>query len=124
MTSSDRGRQPDGEDVIYRSSDRKASTSASSSSPPQCGAAQNRCEFCFIEGLPKGLRKNLYIRDDDYRLSFAYGNFATLSNMKERDEQRINRVSLVTAHVSCSRDAMGRAKVLLNIPRFPTSSSS
>ena len=52
----------------------------------------NRCEFCFIEGLPKGLRRNLYVRDDDYRLSFAYGNFATLSNLKERDFERILEV--------------------------------
>src|SRR3954469_1836472 len=50
--------------------------------PPTVRRCANRCEFCFIEGLPKGLRRNLYVRDDDYRLSFAYGNFATLSNLK------------------------------------------
>src|SRR4026207_1224626 len=45
--------------------------------PPTVRRCANRCEFCFIEGLPKGLRRDLYIRDDDYRPSFAYGTFAT-----------------------------------------------
>ncbi|MEX2325259.1 MAG: radical SAM protein, partial [Gemmatimonadaceae bacterium] len=57
--------------------------------PPNIRRCANRCEFCFIEGLPTGLRRSLYVRDDDYRLSFAYGNFATLSNLKQRDIDRI-----------------------------------
>src|SRR6266536_515607 len=51
--------------------------------PPSVRRCANRCEFCFIEGLPQGLRKTLYMRGDDYRLSFAYGNFAPLSNVKK-----------------------------------------
>src|SRR5205814_5238131 len=59
--------------------------------PPTIRRCANRCEFCFIEGLPKGMRKPLYIRDDDYRLSFAYGNFATLSNLKRSEERRVGK---------------------------------
>src|SRR6516165_4711212 len=43
----------------------------------------NHCEFCFIHQLPKSLRKSLYVRDDDYRLSFLYGNFTTLTRFTE-----------------------------------------
>lgn len=62
---------------------------------------QNKCTFCFMHQLPKGLRKALYMRDDDFRLSFLQGNFVTLTNLTDADvariiEQRISplRVSL------------------------------
>ncbi len=42
---------------------------------------RNNCIFCFVKQLPKGLRKSLYIKDEDYRLSFLYGNYMTLSNI-------------------------------------------
>jgi putative radical SAM enzyme (TIGR03279 family) len=87
--------------------------------PPSVRRCANRCEFCFIEGLPKGLRKNLYIRDDDYRLSFAYGNFATLSNLKERDERRIIEYRLSPLYVSVHATPWEARKVLLNNPRVP-----
>lgn len=50
---------------------------------------RNGCRFCFIDQLPKGLRKSLYLKDDDFRLSFLYGNFITLNNLDERDLERI-----------------------------------
>ena len=87
--------------------------------PPTVRRCANRCEFCFIEGLPKGLRRNLYIRDDDYRLSFAYGNFATLSNLKERDERRIVEYRLSPLSVSVHATPWESRKVLLNNPRVP-----
>lgn len=87
--------------------------------PPTVRRCANRCEFCFIEGLPKGLRRNLYIRDDDYRLSFAYGNFATLSNLKERDERRIVEYRLSPLYVSVHATPHEARKVLLNNPRVP-----
>ena len=43
----------------------------------------NNCFFCFLKGLPKGMRKSLYMKDDDYRLSFLHGNFVTLTNLRE-----------------------------------------
>lgn len=87
--------------------------------PPTVRRCANRCEFCFIEGLPKGLRKSLYVRDDDYRLSFAYGNFATLSNVKERDIARILEYRLSPLYVSVHATPWEARKVLLNNPRVP-----
>ena len=48
----------------------------------------NHCEFCFIYQLPKGMRKSLYLKDDDYRLSFLYGNFTTLTRFTELDAEK------------------------------------
>jgi putative radical SAM enzyme (TIGR03279 family) len=87
--------------------------------PPTVRRCANRCEFCFIEGLPAGLRRNLYVRDDDYRLSFAYGNFATLSNVKERDVERILEYRLSPLYVSVHATPWEVRKVLLNNPRVP-----
>ncbi|MGH2587589.1 MAG: PDZ domain-containing protein, partial [Dehalococcoidia bacterium] len=49
----------------------------------------NTCFFCFLKGLPKGLRRTLYIKDDDYRLSFLHGNFVTLTNLTDDDWARL-----------------------------------
>ena len=82
-------RLPSGEDIEFDIEREDGEPLGVELAPPNVRRCANRCEFCFIEGLPKGLRKSLYIRDDDYRLSFAYGNFATLSNLKDRDVARI-----------------------------------
>ena len=55
----------------------------------QVRTCDNHCEFCFIYQLPKGLRKTLYMKDDDYRLSFLYGNFTTLTRFTEADLERV-----------------------------------
>ncbi|MDI6715853.1 MAG: PDZ domain-containing protein, partial [Actinomycetota bacterium] len=60
----------------------------------------NKCIFCFIDQLPPGMRKSVYIKDDDYRLSFLYGNFITLTNMKEQDIERIIKHRLSPIYVS------------------------
>ena len=60
----------------------------------------NHCEFCFIYQLPKGLRKSLYLKDDDYRLSFLYGNFTTLTRFTEADLERVVSEGLSPLHVS------------------------
>jgi putative radical SAM enzyme (TIGR03279 family) len=112
-------RLPDGEDVIYEVERPEGVSLGIELEPPTVRRCANRCEFCFIEGLPKGLRKNLYIRDDDYRLSFAYGNFATLSNMKPRDEQRIIEYRLSPLYVSVHATPWDARRVLLNNPRVP-----
>ena len=49
----------------------------------------NKCIFCFIDQLPKGMRETMYFKDDDSRLSFLQGNYITLTNMKEKDMDRI-----------------------------------
>ncbi len=112
-------RQPDGEEFEFDIERPEGEPLGVELVPPSVRRCANRCEFCFIEGLPKGLRKNLYIRDDDYRLSFAYGNFATLSNLKERDEQRIIEYRLSPLYVSVHATPWEARKVLLNNPRVP-----
>lgn len=112
-------RQPDGEEIEFDIERPEGEPLGVELVPPSVRRCANRCEFCFIEGLPKGLRKNLYIRDDDYRLSFAYGNFATLSNLKERDEQRIMEYRLSPLYVSVHATPWEARKTLLNNPRVP-----
>jgi putative radical SAM enzyme (TIGR03279 family) len=60
----------------------------------------NHCEFCFIYQLPKGMRRSLYLKDDDYRLSFLYGNFTTLTRFTESDLERVITERLSPLHVS------------------------
>ena len=112
-------RLPGGEEAVYEIERTDGEPIGVELEPPVVRRCANRCEFCFIEGLPKGLRKNLYVRDDDYRLSFAYGNFATLSNLKERDFQRILEYRLSPLYVSVHATPWEARKVLLNNPRVP-----
>lgn len=60
----------------------------------------NKCFFCFLKGLPKGLRRPLYVKDDDYRLSFLHGNFVTLTNLSDDDWLRLEEQRLSPLHVS------------------------
>ncbi len=112
-------REPGGDDVVYEIERPEGEGMGVELVPPTIRRCANRCEFCFIEGLPKGLRKPLYVRDDDYRLSFAYGNFATLSNLKERDFARILEYRLSPLYVSVHATPWEARKVLLNNPRVP-----
>jgi putative radical SAM enzyme (TIGR03279 family) len=75
----------------------------------------NHCEFCFIRGLPAGLRRSLYVFDDDYRYSFLWGNFLTLTNLDERDWARIGyqRLSPLNVSVHATEPAV-RQKLLNN----------
>jgi putative radical SAM enzyme (TIGR03279 family) len=112
-------RLPDGEEVVYEIERDDTDSIGLELEPPTIRRCANRCEFCFIEGLPRGLRKSLYVRDDDYRLSFAYGNFATLSNLKDRDIERILRYRLSPLYVSVHATPWEARKKLLNNPRVP-----
>ncbi|HTD61351.1 MAG TPA: DUF512 domain-containing protein [Gemmatimonadaceae bacterium] len=109
----------DGETVIYEIARDDGQSLGVELEPPTVRQCANRCEFCFIEGLPPGLRKPLYLRDDDYRLSFAYGNFATLSNVRERDVKRIFEYHLSPLYVSVHATPHEARKVLLNNPKVP-----
>lgn len=60
----------------------------------------NNCPFCFIYQLPKGMRPSLYIKDDDYRLSFMYGNYITLTNLTEEEFERICQQRISPLYVS------------------------
>lgn len=63
-------------------------------------SCSNKCMFCFIDQLPKGMRDTLYFKDDDSRLSFLQGNFVTLTNMKEEDIDRIIRYRISPINIS------------------------
>jgi len=60
----------------------------------------NNCIFCFVAQLPKGLRKSLYIKDEDYRMSFLYGNYITLTNLSAQDKKRIAEQRLSPLYIS------------------------
>jgi putative radical SAM enzyme (TIGR03279 family) len=75
----------------------------------------NHCPFCFIYQLPKGMRRSLYLKDDDYRLSFLYGNFTTLTRFTEADLERVVTEGLGPLYVSIhATDPEVRAGLLRN----------
>jgi NifB/MoaA-like Fe-S oxidoreductase len=75
----------------------------------------NHCEFCFIYQLPPGMRRSLYLKDDDYRLSFLYGNFTTLTRFTESDLERVVTEGLSPLYVSIhATDPEVRADLLRN----------
>lgn len=61
---------------------------------------ENSCPFCFVKQIPKGMRKSLYVMDDDFRYSMLYGSFVTLTNLSEEDWQRIETERISPMHVS------------------------
>ncbi len=63
-------------------------------------SCENKCVFCFIDQLPKGMRKTLYFKDDDSRLSFLHGNYITLTNLNDNDIQRIIDMHISPVNVS------------------------
>ncbi|BDR66770.1 Fe-S oxidoreductase [Clostridium tetani] len=78
-------------------------------------SCHNNCMFCFIDQLPGGMRKSLYFKDDDSRLSFLQGNFVTLTNMKDEDIDRIIRYRISPINVSVhTTDGELRKKMLNN----------
>ena len=75
----------------------------------------NHCEFCFIYQLPPGMRRSLYLKDDDYRLSFLYGNFTTLTRFTEADLERVVTEGLSPLYVSIhATDPELRTEMLRN----------
>ncbi|MBI5098668.1 MAG: DUF512 domain-containing protein [Nitrospirae bacterium] len=68
--------------------------------PFKIKSCRNKCIFCFVDQMPKGLRKSLYLKDDDYRMSFLYGNYITLTNLSASDKKRIIEQKLSPLYVS------------------------
>jgi len=79
----------------------------------------NHCPFCFIDQLPGEMRTSLYIRDDDYRYSFLYGNFVTLTNLNKRDWKRLREQHLSPLYVSVHATDVELRRLLLGNPRAP-----
>jgi Fe-S oxidoreductase, related to NifB/MoaA family len=78
-------------------------------------SCRNKCMFCFIDQLPKGMRETLYFKDDDSRLSFLQGNYVTLTNMSEKDIERIIKYKLSPINISVhTTNPVLRCKMLNN----------
>jgi NifB/MoaA-like Fe-S oxidoreductase len=79
----------------------------------------NKCPFCFLTQMPKGLRKSLYLKDDDYRLGFLYGNFVTFTNLDDEDWQRIETQRLSPQYISVHATDRALRAILLGKPDVP-----
>jgi len=79
----------------------------------------NNCFFCFLKGLPKGMRKTLYTKDDDYRLSFLHGNFVTLTNLTGDDWARLEEQRLSPLNVSVHATELDLRRHMLSNPTAP-----
>ncbi len=77
----------------------------------------NKCIFCFVDQLPPNMRKSMYVKDDDWRMSFIMGNYVTLTNLKERDIQRIIRQKISPLYVSVHATDPDLRSSLLGNPR-------
>jgi putative radical SAM enzyme (TIGR03279 family) len=80
---------------------------------------KNNCIFCFVKQLPKGLRKSLYIKDDDYRMSFLYGNYITMASMNKNDKKRIVEQRLSPLYISVHSTNKTLRNRLLGNPKAP-----
>ncbi|MEI6702657.1 MAG: DUF512 domain-containing protein [Deltaproteobacteria bacterium] len=88
-------------------------------SAPEPALCANNCIFCFVHQLPKGLRKPLYIKDEDYRLSFLNGNYVTLANLKNSELSRIAEQHLSPLYVSVHSTNPVLRKLLLGNKNIP-----
>jgi len=79
----------------------------------------NRCSFCFVSQMPPGLRDSLYVKDDDYRHSFLFGNYITLTNLTEEDWARIEEQHLSPLYISVHATEPDLRRRLLRNPGAP-----
>ena len=123
LTAEDRfllaARLPTGDEVEYDIERPEGFPMGVTLEPPRIRRCANHCDFCFVDGNPEGLRTPLYIRDDDYRLSFRYGNFATLTNLKPWDLERIVEYRLSPLYVSVHATNPTIRRWLLRNPEAP-----
>lgn len=87
--------------------------------PFKIKTCKNRCIFCFVTQLPKGLRRSLYIKDEDYRMSFLYGSYITLTNISENDKRRIVQQRLSPLYISVHSTNKEIRNTLLGNPDAP-----
>ncbi|MEZ4456320.1 MAG: PDZ domain-containing protein [Gemmatimonadales bacterium] len=116
-------RQPDGSEFEFEIERDLEDPLGVTLEPPRIRRCANRCDFCFVDGNPDGLREVLYIRDDDYRLSFRYGNFAT-SRISSHGTWTDHRLSAVAALRIGPRHRPGGPPLSAPEPLAPRSSRS
>ncbi len=88
--------------------------------PAEISTCANKCVFCFIHQLPRGMRRSLYVKDDDYRLSFLHGNYITLTDLDEAELERIETQRLSPLYVSVHATDPALRHELLGRPRVAT----
>ena len=109
---------PDGrERTIYEIEKDPAESLGVVPAPDAVRECANKCVFCFINGNPPGVRRTLYLRDDDFRLSFTYGNYVTLTNLGPKGFQRLIDQRLSPLYVSVHATEPEVRMRLLGVPR-------
>jgi len=88
--------------------------------PAEISTCANKCVFCFIHQLPRGMRRSLYVKDDDYRLSFLHGNYITLTDLDEAELDRIETQRLSPLYISVHATDPALRHELLGRPRVAT----
>lgn len=87
--------------------------------PFRTKSCRNKCIFCFVNQLPKGMRKSLYLKDDDYRMSFLHGNYITLTHLSSSDKKRIITQRLSPLYVSVHTTNNDLRRKMLGNTRAP-----
>jgi putative radical SAM enzyme (TIGR03279 family) len=106
---------PDGESVVFEIEKPAGEPLGLVPEPDPIRRCTNACPFCFVKGSPKGLRPGVYVKDDDYRLSFLYGHYVTLTNLREDEFDRIVEQRLSPLYVSVhATDPEVRLRMLRN----------
>ncbi len=115
------------EALVSKSADENLGVLFGEEPTPFIRQCANKCVFCFIKGLPErfapqpnlehGMRSSLYIKDDDYRYSFLFGNFVTLTNLKEHDWKRLDEQKLTPLYVSVHVTDPDMRRKLVDGPR-------
>ncbi|MBI3031184.1 MAG: DUF512 domain-containing protein [Candidatus Rokubacteria bacterium] len=104
--------------TIHRRAGRELGVELLPPRPAEISTCANKCVFCFIHQLPKGMRRSLYVKDDDYRLSFLHGNYITLTDLPEEELRRIERQRLSPLYVSVHSTDPELRHALLGSPRI------
>ncbi|MFQ5827843.1 MAG: DUF512 domain-containing protein [Candidatus Methylomirabilia bacterium] len=104
--------------TIQRNEGRELGLDLAPPRPAEISTCANKCVFCFIHQLPRGMRKSLYIKDDDYRLSFLHGNYITLTDLEDSDLGRIESQRLSPLYVSVHATDPDLRHFLLGKPRL------
>ena len=106
---------PSGETVFYEIDREPGNAIGSVPAPDQGRECANKCVFCFIEGNPEGARQTLWLRDDDFRLSFTYGSYVTLTNLGPKGLQRLIDQGISPLYVSVhATEPEVRERLLVN----------
>lgn len=87
--------------------------------PFRTKACRNKCLFCFVNQLPRGMRKSLYLKDDDYRMSFLFGNYITLTNLSKKDMKRVIDQKLSPLYISVHTTNNKLRRKMLGNPKAP-----